>query len=85
MIACKYCVMEEGITVGDCFQTEEELAEHLEMEHDIVVRRPGETEEEARERAKAKNPRIGTDNCRCPVCKEKRRLRNFLFNRAIRN
>lgn len=85
MIACKYCTMEKGITIRDCFETDEELAEHIEMEHDIAVRRPEETGKEAREGAKAKNPRIGTDNCRCPACKEKRRLEKFLFSRAIRN
>ena len=51
----------------------EEWFNHLEMEHDLVVRREGETEEEARKRVKAKNPRLGTENCQCPTCVRNRK------------
>ena len=80
LIGCRYCTTEKGITVKDCFETEEEYFNHLEMEHDLVVRRPGETEEEAMERVKAKNPRTGTENCQCPACKQKRKILSDLLN-----
>ena len=70
---CKICVVERGCTIKDSFETEEELFNHIEMEHDIVVQRDGETEEEAWDRVKKKNPRIGAENCQCPDCKAKRR------------
>ena len=74
-IACKICIMEKGLKGSETnrfFATEEQLFDHLEDEHDLVVRREGETEAEANARVHAKNKRIGTENCRCPECKAKR-------------
>lgn len=73
-IACRYCIATKGLTMksGHLFQTEEELIEHIEMEHDIPVAREGETEEETMARFKAKNPRAGGPNCQCPACLHKR-------------
>lgn len=51
-----------------------EWLNHLEMEHDLVVRRKGETKEEATERVKKKNLRMGTEDCQCPRCVMKRKL-----------
>lgn len=85
MITCKYCIIEKGITGKDGFETEEEFFEHIEMVHDIAVRRPGESHEEALERVREKNPRIGTDDCQCPGCKERRRLKYLFFNRGAMN
>jgi len=80
LIGCKYCTIEKGITVKDCFETDEEYANHLEMVHDLVIRREGETEEEATERVKAKNPRTGREDCQCPACKQKRKVLLSLQN-----
>lgn len=79
MFACKYCIITKGITIRDCFETEEELSNHMEMEHDLAIMRKGETEEEAKERVKAKNPRMGSLNCQCPACMEKRKA-SLLLN-----
>lgn len=74
---CPYCLLPGGKgigpSIGGIFETDEEFIEHLEMEHDLVVRRPGETAKEAWARVKAKNPRIGTENCQCPSCLAKKR------------
>lgn len=80
VIGCKYCAIERGITVKDCFETEEEYFNHLEMIHDLIIRREGETAEEAEKRVKAKNPRIGTKDCQCPACKEKRKILSGFLN-----
>lgn len=52
-IACKYCILTKGIkgTSGPgLFSTDEDLYRHLEAEHGIIVRRDGETDQEASER-----------------------------------
>jgi hypothetical protein len=54
------------------FETDEELFDHIEMEHDIPVRREGETAEEAMKRFKAKNTRAGGPDCQCPACLRQR-------------
>jgi len=70
MITCKYCTMTKGLTMDSdhIFKTDEELFNHIEMEHDIPVRREGETEEACMVRFKAKNPRAGGPDCQCPDC-----------------
>ncbi len=72
---CKFCLIygTKSLTIRDAFNTEEELFDHIEMEHDLVIRRLGETEAEAKKRVYAKNKRIGTGNCQCPNCIRKRR------------
>lgn len=84
MICCKYCILTKGLRGSEikegkkCFGTEEELFNHIEMEHDLVINRGKETEKEAFERVKKKNPRIGTENCQCPACQNKRKLKEPL-------
>lgn len=73
-IACKYCIATKGLKLDSpwVFETLEELYNHIEMEHDMPVIREGETREEALARFKAKNPRSGGPDCRCPGCMAKR-------------
>ena len=47
----------------------EELMNHLEVEHDLVIPRNGENEDQAWERITVKGTRIGTPQCQCPMCK----------------
>lgn len=76
MRACKFCLMPGGMGIsfakGNIFETDEELFDHIEDEHDIAVQREGETKEEAQARFDAKNSRAGTDECRCPECVARR-------------
>lgn len=74
MITCKYCVATKGLTMSSdhIFKTDEELFNHIEMEHDIPVKRKGETEEECMVRFKAKNSRAGGPDCQCPDCLAKK-------------
>lgn len=76
-IGCPYCLLPGGKgigpSIGGIFETDEDFANHLESEHDLVVRREGETDEQAWARVKAKNQRIGTEDCRCPACLAKKR------------
>lgn len=86
-IACTFCIASRGIKgTGNTldgktravFDTEEEYFDHLEMEHDLVVRREGETEEEARKRVEDKQRkafgfvRLGSEKCNCPACRGRR-------------
>ena len=54
--------------MADALAGDDELHEHIEMEHDIALRREGETDQEAQARVLAKNPRMGGPDCRCPDC-----------------
>lgn len=45
--ACKLCIISKGITIRDTFATEDELFDHLESEHHMVVPREGETQQDA--------------------------------------
>ena len=65
---CKYCVAIKGATSKDAFETDEEFYNHVEMEHDIPVKRKGETHEQTMKRFKAKNKRAGTKDCQCLSC-----------------
>ena len=71
-IGCTFCLLPGGPgigpTKGGVFDEEDEFFDHVEMKHDIPVRRPGESQEEARDRVLAKNPRIGGPECKCPSC-----------------
>jgi hypothetical protein len=75
-IACKFCLLPGGQGVsfskGNIFETQEELNDHIENEHDIAVQREDESMEEAQKRFEAKNKRAGTDECRCPSCVARR-------------
>jgi len=70
---CPYCFNIVRIEIW------EDWFNHLETIHDLVVRREGETYEEAIARVKAKNPRIGTENCQCPRCVIRRQLETKLI------
>jgi len=69
---CPYCLQIIYI------ESWEDWYNHLEMDHDLVIRRKDETEEQAITRVKAKNPRMGTPNCQCPRCIAERRLKRAL-------
>ena len=79
MIACKYCIAKHGLWGSDfksldgdrkvAFDAEDEFYDHLEEEHDLIVRRENETLEEAEKRVHAKNKRIGTESYQCPQCR----------------
>jgi len=80
-IACLYCIASKGIRGSGenlvdgkqaIFDKDEDYYNHLEMEHDLVIRREYETADEATKRVYAKNSRIGTENCQCPSCKNNR-------------
>lgn len=68
---CKFCLFEKRIlTEGvSWFLYMEDLMNHLEMQHDLVIPRRGENEAQARNRVKIKGTRIGTPQCQCPMCK----------------
>lgn len=86
-LACRYCIADKGLRLSSpwIFASEEELFNHIEMMHDLVVIRGGETDDEAFSRVKAKNPRIGIDDCQCPSCKAKRGdFRNILVNELMK-
>jgi len=71
VIACKYCLLPGGAGVSmakGVFKSDDELFDHIEEEHDLIIRRKDETAEEAKARVEAKNPRIGGPDCRCPDC-----------------
>lgn len=73
---CIYCAVTKELTETPDeapvkFKTEEELFNHVEEIHDTVISRIGETPQQAHERVLMKNPRIDTDQCRCPRCKMK--------------
>lgn len=66
-IACKICIMTEGIRGSDknsFFETDEELRSHLEEVHHMPVKRVGETQEECIKRFLEKYPKAKT----CPEC-----------------
>ena len=69
---CTYCLSEKSLRLSDGFKTDEDFNNHLEEEHDLVVPRENETKKESWARVKKKNPRIGTKECMCPNCKNKR-------------
>ena len=80
-IVCKICIEERGLIGSEIeergFNSDEELFLHIENEHDIPVRRNGESEEQAMRRFK-ENKRAGNpDLCRCPSCRAKRMLENM--------
>ena len=66
---CGYTVEEHLVQVGQRRPPRVEmLLTHIELDHDVPVERAGETAEQALERVKRLNPRIGGPGCRCPEC-----------------
>lgn len=66
-LACKICIFKHGLKGGDIPflpQTEEELIDHMEKVHHMLVTREGETDEQATERFLKKYPEAKT----CPEC-----------------
>jgi hypothetical protein len=58
-LACKFCILTNGLKgseIGSLPRTTEELYEHIEREHRVVVRRAGETEKGAIARYLASYP-----------------------------
>jgi len=74
--ACKICVAMHGLKgseIGTLPKTQEELWDHIEKEHHIPVRRPGETELQCKERFYAANPEARSPKtCKCPECADRR-------------
>lgn len=74
-IACKICVARYGLRgseIGDLPKTQEELAEHLENEHGMVVIREGETRQQADARCTAKGIVPDQTKCQCADCRKLR-------------
>jgi len=73
-IACRWCAALQGLERQSpyLFETLEQLAQHVEAEHDMPVQRERETIEEAQKRFQARNTRAGGPECRCPGCKARR-------------
>jgi len=80
MRVCPYCIATKGIKGSDLIKggekdldDDEKFFRHIEDEHNILVRREGETEEQTmgrfyQEHPEAKDPAT----CKCPECKAKR-------------
>ena len=84
-LACKYCILTKGLRGSDiskCPQNEEELAQHIESEHHIPVRRKNETAAECNERFQRENPEAGGENCKCPRCQVERDIQKT-FERVV--
>lgn len=66
-LACKICIWQKGLRsseIASLPQNEEELADHMEKVHHMLVTREGETHEEALERFLKKYPEAKS----CPKC-----------------
>jgi hypothetical protein len=58
-LACKICILKKGLSgseVSSLPKTDEELYEHLESEHQLIVLREGEDREAAKKRYYEKYP-----------------------------
>ncbi len=73
---CKYCIITKGIKGSDLakedLSNDEAFCEHIENVHGIVVKREGETKEDARKRCAAKGIVTDRTKCQCQECKEMR-------------
>lgn len=80
MRVCPYCVATKGTKGTDLVKggkkdldDDEKFFRHLEDEHNIPVRREGETEEQTMERFYRDHPEAkDSTTCKCPECKAKR-------------
>ena len=69
-LACRICIMHKGLLgseVKSLPKTEEELWDHLESEHHVIVKREGESAEQATARFLKKYP----DAVNCEDCKRR--------------
>lgn len=81
-LTCKICVSRIGFKLSDkerIFDTEDQLAEHLENEHGQMVIRDGETGEQAMARCAKKGIVLDRTECRCNDCNRNRELIDWLF------
>ena len=72
MQVCTKCIAQFGFRFSDkskTFETDEELYEHMENVHGMVVMREGETEEQAEERCTKKVIVANRAICQCEECK----------------
>jgi hypothetical protein len=77
MLTCKICIAEKGFSLANTdriFKTDEELYEHIEIEHGVPVIRQGETEEQAIERCAKKGIVPDREKCKCKDCQRWRAL-----------
>lgn len=68
-LACRLCVARFGLRgseIAGLPQTEEELAEHMERDHHIIVTRDGETDAQAQARFLSIHPEAAT----CAECQD---------------
>ncbi|GAF90708.1 unnamed protein product [marine sediment metagenome] len=80
MKVCPYCIATKGLKGSDLIEggekdmgDEEVFAKHIEDEHNIPVRRKGETTNECMQRFKKAHPETNDPAvCKCPSCKFKR-------------
>lgn len=72
MKKCQRCIAQFGFKLSDknkTFGTDEELYEHVENVHGVIVIRDGETEEKAKERCAQKGILLDRTKCACEECK----------------
>jgi len=72
MRVCQKCIIQFGFRISDknkTFETDEELAEHMEIVHGIPVMREGEIEKECMERCAKKGLSPDRNKCVCEECK----------------
>ena len=84
MQVCTKCIAQFGFRFSDkskTFETDEELYEHMENVHGMVVMREGETEEQAEERCTKKVIVANRAICQCEECK----ILRFVLIRHLRN
>ena len=71
MITCKYCIAKYGFSLKNkdrIFDTDSELADHIEEWHGIPVRRDNETEVECLDRCAKKGIIEDREKCQCKDC-----------------
>jgi len=76
-LACKLCIIERRLKIADMHlspQTEDGIVAHLETEHHCMVRRVGETLDQAQERFVREHPEV----LDCAKCARE----NALWSRA---
>ena len=74
---CRYCVATKGLKGSELKKRDlsdpEKMAKHIESEHNIPVRRPGETSQQAMKRFRKEQPQAGNPElCKCPECQAER-------------
>lgn len=78
MRICPMCLASNGLKGSELsklpnLESDEAFAEHLESEHNIPVRREGESKEETEKRFRKAHPEsLDEKTCKCPSCKAKR-------------